>query len=214
MVRFHRGSLFSLRSVGPSTFPTSLRARAAQGPTLRVGPFAVPSGPRLQPQALLNCVRAASFCQPGAVPPKRARRRTDAHCALPIAVGDSLRSPYLERGGAESKGCGRRRSLKTATKSVESAAALVICGLQKRRLSSIEAFASTLSVHRRSFEDRLRRVGCSRTLRIGARAAPSGPRLPPQALYHITRVKPREFPAPGAAVSGIMNLHPEGDFVC
>jgi superfamily II DNA or RNA helicase len=46
----------------------------------------------------------------------------------------------------------REERLKTATKSVQNAAALVICGLQKRLLSSIQAFASTLSVHRRAFE--------------------------------------------------------------
>lgn len=46
----------------------------------------------------------------------------------------------------------REERLRGATKSVQAASALVICGLQKRLLSSIEAFASTLSVHRRSFE--------------------------------------------------------------
>jgi ERCC4-related helicase len=46
----------------------------------------------------------------------------------------------------------REERLETATKSVQTAAALVICSLQKRLLSSIEAFASTLAVHRRAFE--------------------------------------------------------------
>ncbi len=46
----------------------------------------------------------------------------------------------------------REDRLKGATKSVQAAAALVICGLQKRLLSSIEAFASTLSVHRRALD--------------------------------------------------------------
>jgi SNF2 family DNA or RNA helicase len=46
----------------------------------------------------------------------------------------------------------REDRLKGATKSVQAAAVLVTCGLQKRLLSSIEAFASTLSVHRRAFE--------------------------------------------------------------
>ncbi len=46
----------------------------------------------------------------------------------------------------------REDRLKGATKSVQAAAALVICGLQKRLLSSIEAFASTLGVHRKAFE--------------------------------------------------------------
>ena len=46
----------------------------------------------------------------------------------------------------------REERLETAAKSVQAAAALVICSLQKRLLSSIEAFASTLAVHRRAFE--------------------------------------------------------------
>jgi SNF2 family DNA or RNA helicase len=46
----------------------------------------------------------------------------------------------------------REERLTGATKSIQAAAALVICALQKRLLSSIEAFASTLSVHKRSFE--------------------------------------------------------------
>jgi hypothetical protein len=58
----------------------------------------------------------------------------------------------------------REERLKTATRSVQTAAALVICGLQKRLLSSIEAFASTLSVHRRAFEGQVAK---------GASAAPA-----------------------------------------
>ena len=46
----------------------------------------------------------------------------------------------------------REERLKTAPKSVQSAAALVLCSLQKRLLSSIEAFACTLRVHRKAFE--------------------------------------------------------------
>jgi SNF2 family DNA or RNA helicase len=46
----------------------------------------------------------------------------------------------------------REARLKSAPRSVQTAAALVICGLQKRLLSSIEAFASTLRVHRKAFE--------------------------------------------------------------
>jgi SNF2 family DNA or RNA helicase len=46
----------------------------------------------------------------------------------------------------------RQERLKTAPKSVQNAAALVLCSLQKRLLSSIEAFASTLRVHRKAFE--------------------------------------------------------------
>jgi len=47
----------------------------------------------------------------------------------------------------------REDRLKGAAKSVQSASALVLCNLQKRLLSSIEAFACTLTVHRRAFDD-------------------------------------------------------------
>src|SRR5437867_2876149 len=46
----------------------------------------------------------------------------------------------------------RTERLKAEAKSVQTAAALVITSLQKRLLSSIEAFASTLAVHRRAVE--------------------------------------------------------------
>lgn len=46
----------------------------------------------------------------------------------------------------------REDRLKDAAKSVQSASSLVLCSLQKRLLSSIEAFASTLKVHRDAFE--------------------------------------------------------------
>ncbi len=46
----------------------------------------------------------------------------------------------------------RDRRLKDAPKSIQNASALVLCSLQKRLLSSIEAFACTLRAHRRAFE--------------------------------------------------------------
>lgn len=46
----------------------------------------------------------------------------------------------------------REARLAAASRSEQAAAALVICSLQKRLLSSIEAFASTLTVHRRAIE--------------------------------------------------------------
>ena len=49
----------------------------------------------------------------------------------------------------------RRERLKDASKSTQAASELVICGLQKRLLSSIEAFASTLNVHRKAFDAQL-----------------------------------------------------------
>jgi superfamily II DNA or RNA helicase len=52
----------------------------------------------------------------------------------------------------------RDERLKYAPKSVQTAATLVICGLQKRLLSSIEAFASTLRVHRKAFDAQVAKV--------------------------------------------------------
>lgn len=46
----------------------------------------------------------------------------------------------------------RKERLQDAPKGVQNAAQLVLCNLQKRLLSSIEAFASTLRVHRQAFE--------------------------------------------------------------
>ncbi len=51
----------------------------------------------------------------------------------------------------------REKRLKDETRSKQAAGALVIGGLQKRLLSSIEAFAKTLAVHRRSVERALER---------------------------------------------------------
>jgi SNF2 family DNA or RNA helicase len=48
----------------------------------------------------------------------------------------------------------RQERLKDAPKSVQNAAGLVLCSFQKRLLSSFEAFASTLRVHRKAFEHR------------------------------------------------------------
>ncbi len=52
----------------------------------------------------------------------------------------------------------REQRLKDETQSRQAAGALVIGGLQKRLLSSIEAFAKTLAVHRRSVESALERA--------------------------------------------------------
>ena len=46
----------------------------------------------------------------------------------------------------------REARLRSAARSVQSASALVLCSLQKRLFSSIEAFACTLAVHRKAFE--------------------------------------------------------------
>ena len=55
----------------------------------------------------------------------------------------------------------REDRLKNAAKSVQTASALVLCSLQKRLLSSVEAFACTLRVHRRSFEAAVSAAGAS-----------------------------------------------------
>jgi hypothetical protein len=47
----------------------------------------------------------------------------------------------------------REQRLSKATRGQQAAASLVICTLQKRLLSSLEAFASTLRVHRRGLND-------------------------------------------------------------
>ena len=52
----------------------------------------------------------------------------------------------------------REDRLKTAARSVQSASALVLCSLQKRLFSSIEAFASTLRVHRRAVETQVAKL--------------------------------------------------------
>ena len=52
----------------------------------------------------------------------------------------------------------RERRLKNESRSQQTAGALVIGGLQKRLLSCIEAFAKTLSVHRKSLERALERA--------------------------------------------------------
>ena len=54
--------------------------------------------------------------------------------------------------------CEREQRLKNESRSQQTAGALVIGGLQKRLLSSIEAFAKTLAVHRRSVERALERA--------------------------------------------------------
>ena len=52
----------------------------------------------------------------------------------------------------------REKRLKDETRSKQAAGALVVGGLQKRLLSSIEAFAKTLAIHRKSVERALERA--------------------------------------------------------
>jgi SNF2 family DNA or RNA helicase len=55
----------------------------------------------------------------------------------------------------------REARLEHAARSVQTAAALVVCSLQKRLLSSIEAFASTLAIHRRAFDAQIAKAASS-----------------------------------------------------
>jgi len=77
----------------------------------------------------------------------------------------------------------RDERLKDAPKSVQTAAALVLCGLQKRLLSSIEAFASTMSMHRRAFESQVAKLGSATA---GGAEAGIGVRLTPSTLSLLT----------------------------
>ncbi|MCC7032115.1 MAG: helicase [Acidobacteria bacterium] len=69
----------------------------------------------------------------------------------------------------------REERLKDAPKSVQNASSLVLCSLQKRLLSSIEAFAMTLKVHRKAFEAAAAKAGT-------AGAAPPATRMSTPAL--------------------------------
>ena len=57
----------------------------------------------------------------------------------------------------------REERLKTSPKSVRNVSTLVLCSLQKRLLSSVEAFACTLKVHRKSFESNAARTVVEKT---------------------------------------------------
>jgi SNF2 family DNA or RNA helicase len=58
----------------------------------------------------------------------------------------------------------REERLKDAARSVQAASALVLCSLQKRLLSSVEAFACTLKVHRDAFEAHAKKVAEGRSV--------------------------------------------------
>ena len=77
-------------------------------------------------------------------------RRTVAKVAidgLPVDAAELVLPRMLDAYRLE-----REKRLKSETRSRQAAGALVIGGLQKRLLSSIEAFARTLKVHRKSVE--------------------------------------------------------------
>ncbi|MBI5628844.1 MAG: DEAD/DEAH box helicase [Candidatus Rokubacteria bacterium] len=64
--------------------------------------------------------------------------------------------------------------LKSAARSSQTAVAIVLCSLQKRLLSSIEAFACTLRVHRKSFE--------AQAAKAASVAPPATPKSAPASL--------------------------------
>ena len=76
---------------------------------------------------------------------------------LPVDAPELVLASMLDAYRTE-----RERRLSGETRSKQTAAALVIGGLQKRLLSSIEAFAKTLAVHRRSVEAALREAAAAK----------------------------------------------------
>lgn len=76
---------------------------------------------------------------------------------IPVTIDEPKESPEVKLSNLlASYRSARDSRLKHAAKSVQIASGLVTTSLQKRLLSSIEAFALTLNVHRRAFEKRLR----------------------------------------------------------
>lgn len=63
----------------------------------------------------------------------------------------------------------RETRLKDAPKSVQTASGLVTTSLQKRLLSSVEAFALTLNVHRRAFEKKVTQASANPSPAVGSK---------------------------------------------
>jgi len=75
---------------------------------------------------------------------------------IPVTIDEPKESPEVKLSNLlASYRTARDSRLKSAAKSVQIASGLVTTSLQKRLLSSIEAFALTLGVHRKAFEKRL-----------------------------------------------------------
>ena len=75
---------------------------------------------------------------------------------IPVIIDEPTESPEIKLSNLlASYRTARDSRLKDAAKSVQTASGLVTTSLQKRLLSSTEAFALTLSVHRRAFDKRL-----------------------------------------------------------
>src|SRR5262249_45018487 len=76
---------------------------------------------------------------------------------IPVTIDEPKESPEVKLSNLlASYRAARDSRLKSAAKSVQIASGLVTTSLQKRLLSSIEAFALTLGVHRKAFEKRLK----------------------------------------------------------
>ena len=88
--------------------------------------------------------------------PKRAVVQVDID-GLPLDAPELVLAAKLDAYRLE-----REKRLRDETRSRQAAGALVVGGLQKRLLSSIEAFARTLSVHRKSVERALEKASKSR----------------------------------------------------
>jgi hypothetical protein len=81
---------------------------------------------------------------------------------IPVIIDEPKESPEVKLSNLlASYRTARDSRLKDAAKSVQVASGLVTTSLQKRLLSSIEAFALTLAVHRRTFEKRLQEAAPS-----------------------------------------------------
>ena len=96
--------------------------------------------------------------------PKRTVRQIDVR-NLPPDAPDLVLAEKLSTYRAE-----RDTRLADASRSQQAAGALAVAGLQKRLLSSIEAFAKTLAVHRRGILRALEEAGAARELPAAALA--------------------------------------------
>lgn len=103
----------------------------------------VPVSPRLRDEVLVRRLKEDIREISGGFP-KRVVAQEDID-GLPDDAPELLLSQLLDRYRSL-----REQRLKSATKRAQAASGLLICGLQQRLLSSVEAFARTLEVHRRT----------------------------------------------------------------
>ena len=101
----------------------------------------------------------------------------------------------------------REARLKESPKSVQNASTLVLCSLQKRLLSSVEAFACTLKVHRKSFEANAAKTVAEKTgtlpqTRSNAATPPATCNLHDNMLSKALRLGSRGAPASAKGLRG------------